>query len=190
MSSEEITYAISPSRDSTLAIEICKTGLMRKKKHLLFFERYSGQLSYFPDHPEMSCVQVTVEVDSLVCRDPWLKPKKREIVARYARSESLTAGRYPEIQFRSTRVSRKALRGFLIEGELKIREVSRPVSLNVVLNTGKKNGLQIDGDAVFRLSEFGIAQPTSHFGLIGTQDEVLIHTLLWATPPGRDSIVW
>lgn len=177
----ETTYAISPSSDSTLAIEVCKTGLMRKKKHILFFERFSGQLSYFPDDPERSGVHLTVEANSLVCRDPWLKARKRETVARYARNESLSAGRYPEIDFVSSRMSRKALRGFLIEGQLKIRDVSRTVNLNVVLNTGKKHGLQIDGDAVFRLSEFGIGQPSSLFGLIGTQDEVLIHALLWAT---------
>jgi polyisoprenoid-binding protein YceI len=185
MSSREITYALLPSNDSTLAIEVCKTGLMRKKKHLLFLERFSGQLSYFPDAPEMSCVQMTVDVNSLVCRDPWLRPKKREVVARYARSEALIAASHPEITFLSTRMSRKPLRGFLIEGQLKIRDVTRPINLNVVLNPAKKDGLQIDGDAVFRLSEFGIARPSSHFGLIGTQDEVLIHALLWATRSER-----
>jgi len=42
----EALYTILPSNDSTLAIELFKSGLMRRKKHTLFFENFSGELSY------------------------------------------------------------------------------------------------------------------------------------------------
>jgi polyisoprenoid-binding protein YceI len=186
MSIPQATYTITPSNDSTLAIEIGKTGLWKRRKHFLFFEKFEGYLAYDPDCPEASCVNLSIDATSLVCRDPWLKPKKQKAVTRYARAEALDADHHPEITFASTRIARKALRGFSVEGLLEIRDVSRAVKLNVILsqvrpNQGREASLQIDGDATFRLSEFGIQPPSSFWGFVGTRDEVLIRALLWAT---------
>jgi len=160
---------------------VYKTGLMKRKKHLLFFEEFRGELAYSPDLPESSQVKMTIDTASLVCRDSWLKPKRQEEVSRYARSEILAAERYPHITFASDRMTEKRIRGFVVEGLLKVRDMTRAVNLNIVVNQTKPQTLQIDGDATFRLSEFAIRQPSSFFGLIGTKDEVLIRLLLWAT---------
>src|SRR5207248_8588047 len=88
---------------------------------------------------------------------------------RYARNEVLAADRYPQITFASNRMAAKVIRGFIVEGDLNIRDMSRTVSVNVVVNQTKPQILQIDGDATFRLSEFGIRRPSSLFGLIGTK---------------------
>jgi polyisoprenoid-binding protein YceI len=178
---DQTFYTILPSNDSTLAVEVHQTGLMRRKKHLLLFEQFRGELSYVADHPESSQVNMIIEVASLVCRDKWLKTAKQEKLSRYARNEVLASGRYPHITFASNRVSAKRIRGFTVEGELKIRDVTRTATLNLVVNQTKPQILQIDGDATFRLSEFAIHRPSSLLGLIGTKDEVLIRLLLWAT---------
>jgi polyisoprenoid-binding protein YceI len=178
---DQTFYTISPSNDSTLAVELYKTGLMRRKKHLLFFENFGGELCYVADHPENSRVKMTIDAVSLVCRDKWVKPRKQQEVCRYARNEALAADRYPHMTFTSNRVTSKRIRGFTVEGALKIRDVTRSVNVNIVVNQTKPQTLQIDGDASFRLSEFGIQRPSSLLGLIGTKDEVLIRLLLWAT---------
>jgi polyisoprenoid-binding protein YceI len=181
MIAEQTFYTILPSNDSTLAVEVYKTGLMKRKKHLLFFEQFRGELCYVPEHPETSKVKMTIDVASLVCRDKWLKTKRQQHVSGYTRKEILAADQYPHITFVSNRVTTKRIRGFAVEGALSIRNKTRPVNLNLVVNQTKPEMLQIDGDAVFRLSEFGIRQPSSLFGLVGTKDEVLIRLLLWAT---------
>jgi polyisoprenoid-binding protein YceI len=183
MLTEQTFYTILPSNDSTLAVEVYKTGLMKRKKHLLFFEQFRGELRYVPEHPETSQVKMTIDVASLVCRDKWLKAKRQEEVSRYTRKEVLAADQYPHIAFASNRVTTKRIRGFAVEGVLSIRNMTRAVNLNLVVNQTKPETLQIDGDAVFRMSEFGIRQPSSLFGLVGTKDEVLIRLLLWATRP-------
>jgi polyisoprenoid-binding protein YceI len=180
---EQTFYTILPSNDSTLAVEIYKTGLMRRKKHLLFFEGFQGELCYVPDGPESSRVKITIDAESLVCRDKWLKRRRQDEVCRYARNEVLAADRYPQITFASNRMTAKPIRGFTVEGDLKVRDTTQTVSVNVVVNQTKPQTLQIDGDATFRLSKFGIRRPSSLFGLIGTKDEVLIRLLLWATRP-------
>ncbi len=92
---------------------------------------------------------------------------------------------HPEIRFASTRISPKALRGFVVEGVLKIRGVGRTVKVNVVLNPMKHDRFQVDGDASLLLSDFGIQPPSSLLGLIGTKDEALVRLLLWATASPR-----
>jgi polyisoprenoid-binding protein YceI len=180
---EQAFYKILPSNDSTLAVEVYKTGLMKRKKHLLFFEQFGGELCYVPDRPQHSQVKMSIDAASLVCRDKWLKSKRQEEISRYARNQILAAEQYPQITFASDRISAKRIRGFAVEGILKLRHMARSVNLNVVVNQPKPETLQIDGDATFRLSEFEVPRPSSLFGLIGTKDEVLIRLLLWATRP-------
>lgn len=182
MSSRGLVYTISPSADSTLAIEVFKTGLQRKKKHLLFFENFKGSLSYVPHEPESSCAELVIDANSVICRDAWLNNKKKKLLTQYVKQEALVTDGHTEIRFSSNRISPKPLRGFVIEGELKICGISRLVKTNVVLSEKKHNALQIDGDATLCLSDFDIKPPSSFFGLVGTKDEALIRILLWAYP--------
>jgi polyisoprenoid-binding protein YceI len=183
MSDWQTLYTISPSADSTLALEVFKTGLMRRKKHVLFFDNFAGQLCYIREHPESSRLDISIDTLSVACRDQWLKPKQQRMVADYALKQALAADRYPEMRFASTRISAKPLRGFVIEGVLTMRGTGRNVRVNVVLNPMKRGRFQIDGDATLRLSDFGIHPPSMMLGLVGTKDEALLRLLLWATEP-------
>jgi len=185
MPARELLYTISPSADSTLALEVCKSGLMRRKKHLLFFEKFSGALSYVADRPEDSRATLVIDANSIVCRDTWLNAKKQQSLIQYAKHEALVVDGHSDIRFSSTRISAKALRGFVVEGELKICDISRMVKVNVVINEKKHDTFQVDGDAALCLSDFDIKPPSSLFGLAGTKDEALVRILLWATPAGR-----
>ena len=176
-------YTISPSIDSTIALEIEKTGLLRGKKHQLLFEKFQGELCYVPGYPESSRLDMIIDAASVVCRDKWLKPKQQAQVTSYARREALDAVRHPEIRFASNRISAKPLRGFVVDGVLTLRGVGRNVRVNVVLNPMKNNRFQVDGDGTVRLSDFGIKPPSSLLGLIGSKDDSLLRLLLWATEP-------
>lgn len=184
MPASELLYTISPSADSTIAIEVLKTGLMRKKKHLLFFENFQGNLSYVAQNPESSRANLIIDANSVVCRDQWLNTKKQNRITQYVKEDALVADGHRDIRFSSCRIFPKPLRGFVVEGELKICGISRMVKVNVVLNEKKHDALQLDGDATLCLSDFDIKPPSSFFGLVGTKDEALIRILLWATPAG------
>ena len=179
MLAQQTSYVILPSNDSTLAIEVYRTGLMKRKHHLLFFERFRGEFSYNVEAPEAARITMEVDSASLVCRDKWLKPHRRQQVAHFA-MQRLSGGEKPVITFASTRVTPKPIRGFTIEGLLRVQDISRSVNVNMVVNQTKPETLQMDGDATLRLSDFGMAGPSSLFGLIGTKDEALVWILLWA----------
>lgn len=181
----EALYTISPSADSTLAIELWKTGLMRRKRHTLFFEKFSGNLSYVADQPELSRASLIIDAKSLICRDAWLNARKQKLVTQYAKEEALVTDGHPEVRFSSSRIASKPLRGFIVEGDLTVSDVTRRVKVNVVLSDRKNDTFQIDGDATIRLTDFGIKPPSAMLGLIGTNNEALIRILLWATPVGR-----
>ncbi len=175
----EIPYTISASDDSTIAVEVFKTRMMRKRKHLLFFQNFSGKFLHSCDQPEASRLSLTIDAKSVVCRDQWLKARQQRRVTEYARNLALAADRHPEIQFSSSRVATKPLRGFTVEGVLNVCGVTRVLRLNLVLSPRSNARLQLDADASIRLTDFGIEPPSSRFGLVGTRDEALIHLLLW-----------
>jgi polyisoprenoid-binding protein YceI len=176
----EIPYTISPSEDSTIAVEVFKTRLMRKRKHLFFFQNFGGQLFFSPVQPENSRLDLTVDAKSVVCRDAWLKARKQRRITEYARNRALAADRHPEIHFASNRIAPKPLRGFVVEGVLKVCGITRILKANMVVNPRTDGRLQLDADSSIRLSDFGITPPSSYFGLAGTKDEAVLHLLLWA----------
>lgn len=182
MPASEILYTVSPSNDSAVSIEVIKTGLLSRRKHLFCFESFEGQLYYLPDRREPSRISLCLHTGSLICRDRSLRPKKQEAVGRYAREKLLAASHYPEIRFSSRDISAKPLRGFAVEGALDVCDVTRSAKVNLVFNATRSDRLQIDGDAILRFSDFGRKAPSALLGLIGTKDEVLVRLLLWATP--------
>ena len=181
MITEKACYAILPSNDSTLAVELYRTGLARRKKHLVFFEDFRGKFISSGNDAEGSQMQIAINASSAVCRDAWLSAKKQEELSRFARDNVLATGQHPEIKFESSSVARKRIRGFVVKGTLNIRGTARDATVNVVINQTKPDTLQLDGDATLRLSEFGIEPPSWFLGLTKIKDEVLIRVLLWAT---------
>jgi polyisoprenoid-binding protein YceI len=174
-------YRILPSNDSTLAIEVSKTGLRRRRKHILFFEKFEGELRFVEEDPEASRVSLLIDAASAVCRDAWLNERKKHAVTAFAR-DVLSANGHSEIRFSSTAIRSKPLRGYVVEGELQIRGIRRVIKVNTVLGRTRKDSLQMDGDATVRLSDFDLPRPSSLMGLIGTKDEAEVRLLLWAIP--------
>lgn len=181
MAEPETLYKIEPSYDSTIAIEVSKTGLLRKRRHVLVFERFDGRLHYSAEDPQHARVEITIDPGSIACRDKWLKARKLKKVAAFARSKVLSADRHPEIRFASCSIAPKPLRGYVVEGRLSLCGVDSAIRANVILGTQSNGRFQIDADAPLRLSDFGITPPSSLFGLIGTRDEAMVHLLVWAS---------
>ena len=175
-------YTISPSADSTLAIEFSKTGLRRHTKHLLFFEKFAGEMCFAENDPAAFKLTLFIDAASAVCRDAKLSERKRRAISEFARNRALAATAHPEIRFTSNSIRAKALRGFVVQGTLQIRGVTRTVAVSLVLSPRHRDSLQLDGDATLRLSDFTLPRPSALFGLIGTKDEAAVRILLWAIP--------
>lgn len=175
MSNCEVLHVISSHDDSTIVAQVHETRLMRKRKYFLWFESFRGELHFSADHPERSRLTIDIDAASVVCRDRSLRAKKQRRLTECVREVALNAGVHPSIQFSSSQVFVKTLRGLVVEGLLSLRGATGPVKMNAVFHPAGKDMLDIEADSAFRMSEFGIKAPSSLFGMRETSDQVLIH---------------
>jgi polyisoprenoid-binding protein YceI len=180
MPEEIVRYSIRPLPESTLTLEVFKTGLMAGKKHSLFFEQYDGQIDYNSARVEDSRVRFTVQAASMTCRDSWVKPDDRKKILEAGLNDMLAAGQYPQLSFVSTRILTKSKGQFEIEGDLTVRGIPKPVMLQAAVKPVGDLRLEIDGDAKINHSDYGL-KPLSRFGgIVGTKDQMLLRFLVWA----------
>lgn len=181
MPGDTTRYEIRPSTESTFALEVSKTGLMTGKKHVLFFEQYTGEVNYDSQHPENSSARLTVEARSVTCKDAWLKKKEdRMKIVAAALNEMMAASEYPQLTFSSTRISAKPQGQFEIQGSLTVRGVSKPITFVAAAKPSGIDRLEIDGDAEIDLKDYGLKPPSSMGGLIGTKSKMTLRFLVWA----------
>lgn len=179
MVKNDTRYIIRPTGESSVAAQVFRSGLMARRKHVLFFQQYSGEVDYDCENPENSRVQLVFDATSVVCRDQWLKPEKRQSFLTFVQKEILAADDHEQITFSSNRINRLSSTRFQLEGTLNLRDHSKPVLFEAVVIQNGKDRLEIDGTAQLRMSDYGIDRPTALFGLIGTKDEVVLRFLLW-----------
>src|ERR1700722_973270 len=107
MVTNETRFTIEPTSESSVAVQVFKSGLMAKRKHMLFFQRYGGFVDYDSKNPEKSRVELSFDANSVVCRDEWLKPDKRKELLAFVHKDVLAVDRHQRIAFASERVERK-----------------------------------------------------------------------------------
>jgi polyisoprenoid-binding protein YceI len=172
-------FRIRPSNESIFALEIFR-GLMRGKKHVLFFEQYDGEVRYVREKPEESSLRFTVEARSGACRDEWLKPADRRKFASEAVNGMLAAEQHPQLSFASTRMLPKSPHRFQVDGNLTIRGLARPVNVDMAITPIGDDRLELDGNASIGLREFALEPPSSALGLARTRNTVVLRFLFWA----------
>jgi len=175
-------YEIRSGDPSVLELTVEKTGLLSGKKHRFTFSRYHAALEFEPAAPEISNVVLTIEAGSITCQDTWLSAKDLRKVQDYAVKDMLAADRYPRIAFRSTAIMKIDSSQYQVQGELTIRNVSRPVTVTASLQAGANTLPLIEGSARVRLTDFGLKPPTAVLGAIGTKNEMMFHFVLAVKP--------
>lgn len=153
---------LTPGNGSTLNLYVEKTGLLSGKQHHFTFERFEGLV----DVTERR-VTLTIESASIVCRDTWVSEKDRQKILNTATGEMLSAAKYPSIRFESNGVTASESGRFAVQGNLTIRDQSRPVTVSV-----QQHDQTYTGETRFKLTDFGLKPPSAAFGLVGTKDEM------------------
>ena len=184
MATGTVHYTIRPTSESSVGVEVFKTGLMKGRKHVLFFEHYRGELHYGDEIPEEnSRVELVVEAESAVCRDQWLNPQRQASVLACAKNDILATERHAQITFSAERFRRKGSNRFEVEGPLTIRSISKPLVAEVaILKVGDR--LEVDGRARLKLSDYEVEPPRALWGLAGTKNEIGLRFLLFPQRTG------
>ena len=166
-------YRIQPASGNRLALEVEKTGLMRGKKHLFLFERYSGSLQYDAQKPAASHIELEIDAASAVLKDEWIGEKDRKKVLEYALHDMWDVANHPKLKFASTRIEPAGEKRFKVHGALVVRGISKPAEVDISLD-GSANELKVDGVSAIKMTSYGLKPPSAALGTIGTKDQMTV----------------
>jgi polyisoprenoid-binding protein YceI len=98
------------------------------------FKRFDAQLTFDPVQPTNSTVVVEIDARSLETDFP--DPAQLDFNAMLRGEQWLNADAFPHITFRSTRVEQTGPQDLRIHGELTLRGVTQPMTLDARFNGG------------------------------------------------------
>lgn len=146
------------------------------------FSRFDAKLQFDPEHPADQSVTATVDARSIQTDYPF---PALDFDAQLQSAAWLNAAAYPQMSFRSTKVELTGPKTARIIGDLTLRGVTHPVTLETTFNGGyganpyDPGGARIGFSAHGSLKRsdygmtFGIPAPGTEFG-VGDQVEVII----------------
>lgn len=140
------------------------------------FDVAEGSLIWDAENPGRSSVTVTIPVDSVDTRVPALD--------HTFKTQYFDAAKYPAITFASTAVERVGSNRYRVKGNLTVRGVTQPVTLEATLNGAGEHPLLhapaigFDATATIKRSGFGL---DAYIPLVG--DEVQIRMTAEAVDP-------
>jgi polyisoprenoid-binding protein YceI len=153
-----------PIPAGTYTLDKAHASLIFKVNHLGFsnftgrFSRFDATLQFDPAHPGSARVEATIDPRSIETDNP-----PASFLAMLQGSDWLDAARYPEMRFRSTRVTAAGRKSLRVRGDLTLHGVTRPVDLDVTFNGGYA-GHPMDPHARIGFSAHGRLQ-RSAFGI-------------------------
>jgi polyisoprenoid-binding protein YceI len=149
------------------------------------FSGATGSIDFDPAKPEAGGVELRIPAASVNTGD-----EKRDGHLRSA--DFLDAETYPEIVFKSTKVLPKGRNEFVVDGDLTIRGITKPVAVNVELvgigvdpRAGQRAGF--DAKFSFDRTEWGLTwnMPVPSGVLVG--EKISIEANIAATPSVKAS---
>ncbi len=142
------------------------------------FSRFDAQLQFDPDHPVTQSVTASIDARSIQTDYPLPTP---DFDAQLQGEPWLDAAQHPQMTFRSTRIELTGPKTASITGDLTLRGVTRPVTLEASFNGGYGSNpydpmgsrIGFSAHGTLKRSEFGmtmgIPAPGTTFGV---SDEV------------------
>ena len=146
----------------TYQLEKTHVDLLFTINHAGFTEKHGSfrdldaTLQYDADHPEKSQVSVTVKTDSL---DTGFAPRDKDVES----DKFLDVAKYPEMRFVSTKITPGSNGTLLVEGNLTLHGLTKPLTLHATLNKAapnpfdKRPTLGFSATGTLKRSDFGIS---------------------------------
>ena len=163
------TYAIDPVH-SSVAFSI---------RHIVSkvpgrFTDFAGTITIDRDHPEKSVAEASIKIASIDTHS-----QKRD---NHLRSpDFFDAAKYPDMKFRSTSWKKTGDDSYEVRGDLTIKDVTKPVTLNVELlgvGPGMMPGSQVSGwEATTKINkaEFNVKDPPMLDAALGDDVDITIN---------------
>ena len=145
------TYVLDPMHTIVLA----QWNHMGFSNPSLNFANGTGQLVYDAANPAASSVQVTFPLSGITSFTP-------EFDTHLASGDFFDSAKFPEATFKSTSVAANGTNKFTVTGDLTIKGISKPVTLDVTLNGAgphpmtKAPSIGFDATGTVKRSDWGL----------------------------------
>lgn len=190
------TYRIIPG-ESALHARLYKDGVASgfAHDHVIVAEAVEGEVDFDPAAPGTFAVDVRVDTRKLEPDPPAqrkiyglegeLDADDRKTIKEHMREEDqLHVAKYPQITFRSSRVTASAKAGdYVVVGLLTIRGVTREVSVAVQVEADA-SGFRGRGKLRIKHTQFGFEPYSAMLGAVKNQDRIDLVLELVAKPKG------
>src|SRR5260221_4061443 len=165
------TYNVVPISRAFIQLKVEKTGFYSGKNHIILFETYHGSLTFNPQKPEESHIELTIDSKSAVCKDTWVSASDLKKIMETTFDDMLAVKQFPTMTFTSMSIKPLGNNQFEAQGTLTIRNKPKPITVNVQLDATDPGKLRLRGDAKSHLKDYGLKQPSALLGAIGTKEE-------------------
>ena len=162
---------------STVVFRLSHLGF---SKYTAGFAKLDGKLNFDPDHPEAMTVEATIDPASLALPTP-----PAGFHDTLTGPQWLDAAKYPQITFKSTKVTTTGLNTADVAGDFTLHGVTKPLVLHVTFNGGYApnpfDGARVgfSGKTTFKRSDFGmgfgVPAPGTNLG-VGDNVDVTLET--------------
>jgi polyisoprenoid-binding protein YceI len=172
---ESIRYRID-SGQSKFTVRALVGGLLSSfgHNHTIAIREFTGEANLTPNSIEPASLQITIKADSLAVIDKVSAKDKTEIETKM-RNEVLETGSYPNIVFKSTKISASKIAegqyNVQIWGDVTLHGVSKSIWFKGQM-TLSGNVLRAGGEFALRQSEFKIKPVSVAGGTIKVKDEL------------------
>lgn len=171
------TYTIDPSHTMVIA-QWSHLGFSNPS---LNFADAAGTIVYNAEDPSASSVEVTLPLSGITS----YTDKFNEHLSS---SDFFDVAKFPQATFKSTSVSANGGNKFTVAGDLTIKDVTRPVTLDVTLNgagphpMAKVPAIGFDATTQLKRSEFGLGMAAP-----AVSDDVEVRITTEATAPAAEA---
>ena len=139
------------------------------------FKHWQGKVDVDEADSSRSSVEVTVKTDSIQMLDT-------QQTAMLKDSDFFDVARFPQMTFRSTKVVRTGENTLKVDGDITLRGITRPMTLDVTVSDRKPDAApgsryaRFRGRGTIKRSEFGM---TKYVDMVGDTVELVITADAW-----------
>jgi len=186
-----VTFRLDPSQ-STFIVHANRAGIawFEGHSHRIAAKDFSGEASLSLDAVNPASLTMNIRSASLEETDPFFTDAQKKTINGEINNLVLETAKYPEITFKSTSVKGALRNGaFNVEimGNIMMHGVTRPVTGTVVVQLSATGDLDVSGDQVFDIRDFGIESPTVL--MLRIYPDVTVRLHIEATCDGDDQEV-
>ncbi len=114
------------------------------------FKKFDGDIIFDANNLKESKIKLTVDMDSV-------SAGFQELAAMLKTIDWFDTTAFPEASFESTLIMPDK-KGFLIKGDLTVRDKKSPIQVEVVLDESTPNAMKLHGAAILSRTAFGVGQ--------------------------------